>query len=106
MHPVSLLIFLSYYSSVVLFVALCEPAEEYKIITEYLALPTSPADLFSTDILQIITHRCSDKRVVRHVSHGRGQGHIMPLSYPLSVNQLIELPEDYSDLINSASLFM
>ena len=106
MHPVSLLIFLLCYSSVVLFVALCEPAEEYKIITEYLALPTSPADLFSTDILQIITHRCSDKRVVRHVSQGRGQGRIMPLSYPLSVNQLIELPEDYSDLINSASLFM
>jgi len=84
--------------------ALCEPLEEYKVITEYLALPSRPADLFTTDILQLITHRCSDKRVVRHAAQGLTA--IMPLDYPLSVNKLIELPEDYSDLINSASLFM
>lgn len=87
-----------------LILALCEPVEEYTVIASYLALPSRPADLFTNEILQIITYRCSDKRVMQAVAQGRSP--IMSIDYPLSVNLLIDLPEDYSDLINSASLFM
>ena len=85
-------------------VVLCEPEEEYSVITKYLAIPSSPSELFTDEIIHILINKCSDRRVVQRAAQGHTP--IMPIEYPLTVNMLVDLPEDYGELINSASLFM
>jgi len=87
-----------------LFPARCEAAEEYIILTNYLALPSSPSKLFSEEIMQIVRHRITDPSVRASVASNKRP--LMPVEYPLTVNTLVDLPVDYSDLINSASKFM
>lgn len=97
------------YSALIFFyilfdLVLCEPTEEYSILCQYLALPSTPGDLFTEDILQIVGSRIGDVAIKQRAAQGSEL--LNPVvQFPHSVNQLIELPEDYSDLINSASKF-
>lgn len=84
--------------------ALCEVEDEYAVICKYLALPALPGDLFSDEIMQVISSRIGDATLRQRSAQGSPL--LDPLvHFPQSVNQLIDLPEDYSDLINSASKF-
>lgn len=80
-----------------------EFGEEYRIICRYLALPEKPSELFTSDVLQLVLQHCRSLQRNKELSPSRHKGPIV--EYPLTVNQLVELPEDYSDLINSASRF-
>ncbi|XP_067943651.1 E3 ubiquitin-protein ligase UBR2-like isoform X2 [Watersipora subatra] len=84
--------------------ALSDPPEEYAIISRYLAIPASPSELFIDEVVEILVNKCSDMRVQQRFSQGRWP--LMVVEYPLKVNTLVKLPSDFSELINSASLFM
>lgn len=87
-----------------LFAALCTPEEEYLLITRYLAIPPTPRELFTPEIVQILVNKCQDKQLLLRGTHGRTPN--LAIEYPLKVNTLMSLPSDYTELINSASQFM
>lgn len=101
LYVLSVCIICMYYS------ALCSPVEEYSVLTKYLALPASPAELFTDDILLRVIHlRLSDACIRQRAATAPTESLLQPLvDHPLQVNQLVPLPHDYSDLINSASKF-
>ncbi|RZB39562.1 zf-UBR and/or ClpS domain containing protein [Asbolus verrucosus] len=68
----------------------------------YLDLPQTPKDLFSSDrILKLVKKWCSHEEVESYLL---GTAHQV-VHEPLPVNRLIELPADYSELINTVSTF-
>ncbi|XP_005107156.1 E3 ubiquitin-protein ligase UBR2 isoform X1 [Aplysia californica] len=77
---------------------------EFSYLCRYLALPTHLPDLFlkqGENTSNLIQSWCSSRSVRERLSASSE-----PLvHYPLKLNQLIELPNDYSLLINEASTF-
>ena len=75
------------------------------MLTKYLSLPSTPAELLnpSSPRLQLLVKKCADHpRVHSMLKPSANPGVI---TYPLKLNSLITLPQDYSDLINSISGF-
>ena len=74
-------------------------------MTKYLSLPSTPADLLNTAGLLL------PNLVRKWVDHPRVHTMLKPsakpgvVAYPLKLNSLIALPNDYSELINSISGF-
>ncbi|CAH1791627.1 unnamed protein product [Owenia fusiformis] len=78
--------------------------DEFDYLCRYLALPSSLAALFdprNTLINTLVASWCSDDNLKTRISASSEK----LTRYPLKVNQLIKLPKDYSDVINSASTF-
>ncbi|KAK9886902.1 hypothetical protein WA026_019159 [Henosepilachna vigintioctopunctata] len=67
----------------------------------YLNLPENPEDVFDCEIIQLLDKWCHHKKVQSYLTGTETD----VVKEPLKVNRLIELPEDYSDLINTVSSF-
>lgn len=75
----------------------------FEHLCNYLSLPTNLIRLFqeNSDIVNsLIESWCQNSEVKRYLNGERGA-----ISYPRGANKLIDLPEDYSSLINQASNF-
>ncbi|XP_029387504.1 E3 ubiquitin-protein ligase UBR2 isoform X1 [Mus pahari] len=75
----------------------------FEHLCNYLSLPTNLLHLFqeNSDIMNsLIESWCQNSEVRRYLNGERGA-----ISYPRGANKLIDLPEDYSSLINQASNF-
>lgn len=75
----------------------------FEHLCNYLSLPTNLIHLFqeNSDIMNsLIESWCQNSEVKRYLNGERGA-----ISYPRGANKLIDLPEDYSSLINQASNF-
>nr|XP_042121710.1 E3 ubiquitin-protein ligase UBR2 [Peromyscus maniculatus bairdii] len=75
----------------------------FEHLCNYLSLPTNLIRLFqeNSDIMNsLIESWCQSSEVKSYLNGGRGA-----ISYPRGSNKLIDLPEDYSSLINQASSF-
>ncbi|XP_070569503.1 E3 ubiquitin-protein ligase UBR2-like [Ptychodera flava] len=81
--------------------------DEFEPLCQYLAMPTDLSQLFDNEgapqMQTIIERWCQHPAITTKMSV-ENQGNLV--RYPLEVNQLIELPQDYSQLINTISLFM
>lgn len=78
-------------------------ASHFEHLCNYLSLPTNLIRLFqeNSDIMNsLIESWCQNSEVKRYLNGERGA-----ISYPRGANKLIDLPEDYSSLINQASNF-
>lgn len=78
-------------------------ASHFEHLCNYLSLPTNLIRLFqeNSDIMNsLIESWCQNSEVRRYLNGERGA-----ISYPRGANKLIDLPEDYSSLINQASNF-
>jgi E3 ubiquitin-protein ligase UBR2 len=79
--------------------------EEFTVLCGYLSLPSKLSWLFGDDqgniVTSLIKSWCEDSAVKEKLSASSEK----LLSYPLSVNQLMTLPDDYSTLINQVSTF-
>ena len=79
--------------------------DEFDVLTKYLSLPSTPAELLNS------ASTCLPSLVKKWVNHPRVHTMLKPsakpgvVTYPLKLNSLIPLPQDYSDLINSISGF-
>ena len=79
--------------------------DEFDVLTKYLSLPSTPAELLNSASLRL------PLLVRKWVDHPRVHTMLKPsakpgvVTYPLKLNSLIPLPQDYSDLINSISGF-
>ena len=79
--------------------------DEFDVLTKYLSLPSTPAELLNSASLRL------PLLVRKWVDHPRVHIMLKPsaqpgvVTYPLKLNSLIPLPQDYSDLINSISGF-
>lgn len=68
----------------------------------YLALPQTPRDLFeSNEIMTLVNRWCTHQEVTSYLSGAFPR----VINEPLPVPHLIELPSDYSELINTVSTF-
>ena len=79
--------------------------DEFEVLTKYLSLPSTPAELLdpTSPRLQSLVIKCVDHpRVHKMLKPSANQSVV---TYPLKLNSLIQLPHDYSDLINSISGF-
>ncbi|KAG7206391.1 hypothetical protein KM043_003754 [Ampulex compressa] len=78
----------------------------YENICSYLGLPTSCDELINPN-LEIVTKLVdvwkSHPAVQSHLS---GASRVVIVKEPLRINKLVELPEDYSELINTISMFV
>ncbi|XP_048736873.2 E3 ubiquitin-protein ligase UBR2-like isoform X4 [Ostrea edulis] len=82
-----------------------EWTEETDAFCSYLSLPTNFSELFLSqgELLEGLINRwCSSDILRARLSSATSQSLV---SYPLSVNHLIHLPDDYSQLINQISSF-
>ncbi|XP_078505840.1 E3 ubiquitin-protein ligase UBR2 isoform X1 [Lissotriton helveticus] len=78
-------------------------ANQFEYLCSYLSLPTNLVCLFqenSTIMTSLIKSWCSNKELKMYL-----QGERSAISFPRESNRLIDLPEDYSSLINQASNF-
>ncbi|XP_071476314.1 E3 ubiquitin-protein ligase UBR2-like, partial [Diadema antillarum] len=79
--------------------------DEFEPLCQYLDLPTNLASLFDCSSLplmeEMIKQWCCHPDIRSKVTHQ----HSDLVRYPLKINQLIDLPRDYSDLMNDRSLF-
>ncbi|XP_030044779.1 E3 ubiquitin-protein ligase UBR2-like, partial [Microcaecilia unicolor] len=75
---------------------------QFEHLCSYLCLPTNLAFLFqeNSKMAALIESWCSNKEIFRYL-----RGERSSVSYPRESNKLIDLPEDYSCLINQASNF-
>uniref|UniRef100_A0AAG5DQH5 E3 ubiquitin-protein ligase n=1 Tax=Anopheles atroparvus TaxID=41427 RepID=A0AAG5DQH5_ANOAO len=84
---------------------------DYQLMMVYLGLPVDPLSYFAPGApsLELIERLASANveniRQMRWVRHGHLLGGMPLFHVGPPVRQLIDLPEDYSDLINSVSLF-
>ena len=80
-------------------------SDEFHVLTKYLSLPSTPSELLNSSSLRL------QSLVRKWVDHPRVHTMLKPsaksevVTYPLKLNSLIPLPQDYSDLINSISGF-
>jgi len=89
-----------------------EPTDEYAILCHYLSLPSKFSLLLSsTHLRQLALSWCKHPRVICMIGSRIGKAK-SPAEFPLKlihqphgVNRLIELPQDYSELINNVSQF-
>lgn len=82
---------------------LAVPEEQYEALCSYLCLPTNLFLLFEEHwdtVKPLIQRWCSDPAVLSVLT-----GEKTALRYPRKCNTLTELPDDYSILLNQASLF-
>lgn len=96
-------LFYRYLTDVCAPAAFSEPGgDTYSAITQYLGIPDTCAGLFETpQLIQLASRWCS------HVTI-RNDLHQQPycrLIEPLPIARLVDLPSDYSELINAVSLF-
>ncbi|XP_074663047.1 E3 ubiquitin-protein ligase UBR2-like [Tubulanus polymorphus] len=78
--------------------------DQHSVLCKYLDLPVNLSTLFDnqgTVIQDLVKSWCSDERVKDSFSASSEN----VASYPTIINQLIDLPNDYSDIINDASTF-
>lgn len=91
---------------------LLSESDQWEALCSYLNLPSNLLLLFSQQrtLLEPLIHRwCADPRVRQRVDGSRagpesGLGPVL-VRYPRESNRLVDLPEDYSVLINQASSF-
>ncbi|KAJ8313258.1 hypothetical protein KUTeg_009175 [Tegillarca granosa] len=78
--------------------------DEFEALCRYLALPLHLSELFENNGLQIqnLVEIWSSSNTVKDRFSASSEAVV---TYPLPVNQLIELPQDYSELINKVSTF-
>ncbi|XP_059082624.1 E3 ubiquitin-protein ligase UBR2-like isoform X2 [Tigriopus californicus] len=76
---------------------------EFDALTHYLGLPSSPAKILAPPILITLAKKWANHPHV-HIMLSTASK-IPPVTYPVKVNGLIDLPEDYADLINSVCDF-
>ncbi|GLV35573.1 Ubr1 ubiquitin ligase [Carabus blaptoides fortunei] len=83
--------------------AFTEPAgDTFSNICEYLGVPDTSSELLGYPEFQdLLLVWCSHKRVNDYLSGTA----LSIVQEPLAVNRLVELPNDYSELINAVSLF-
>lgn len=79
--------------------------DEFDVLTSYLSLPSTPSELLHTgsSILQSLVRKWLDHPRVHKMLKPSAKSEV--ITYPLKLNSLIPLPQDYSDLINSISGF-
>ncbi|XP_064624216.1 E3 ubiquitin-protein ligase UBR2-like isoform X2 [Lineus longissimus] len=76
--------------------------EQFETLCRYLSLPAKLSALFDERgdlIKKLVESWCSDTRVKAIIRSGK------VVQYPMSVNRLIPLPHDYSDMVNDAATF-
>ncbi|UYV84135.1 UBR1 [Cordylochernes scorpioides] len=80
--------------------------EEYVTLCQYLGLPLNLSELLTTTMRQVALRWVGHPSIPIMLSPNDDSEGIQPLiRQPLEVNQLITLPKDYSELINSVSDF-
>lgn len=79
--------------------------DEFDVLTSYLSLPSTPSELLhsGSSILQPLVRKWLDHPRVHKMLKPSAKSEV--ITYPLKLNSLIPLPQDYSDLINSISGF-
>lgn len=77
--------------------------DTYENICKYLGLPISCNELLDSEVVIKLAKVWKDHPTVQ--MHLLGTGTVTIIREPLMVNMLVELPEDYSELINTVSLF-
>jgi len=76
---------------------------EFSVLTKYLSLPSTPAELFEVfPQLTSLARKWSNHPNV-HIMLKSDPSKV--IAYPLKLNGLVPLPQDYSELINSVSGF-
>uniref|UniRef100_A0A646QGC2 E3 ubiquitin-protein ligase n=1 Tax=Hemiscolopendra marginata TaxID=943146 RepID=A0A646QGC2_9MYRI len=92
-------LFYNYLTGVPPPVALTDPmGAEFEPLSMYLSLPSITSLWQSSQVKNLIERWLSHKNIKTIVKSPS-------VRYPLTVNQLVRLPRDYSELINSVSLF-
>lgn len=77
--------------------------DTFENMCTYLGLPQTPRDLFkSPTLMPIIEKWCRHYEVTRYLA---GDMPVFAKIEPRTINQLVELPSDYSELINTVSSF-
>lgn len=82
---------------------LTEPfGDTFSNMCAYLGLPQDPKDIFNcSEIMSIINQWCNHEEVLSYMAGTQ----LEVIDEPLPIPRLIELPTDYSELINTASTF-
>ncbi|GLH05833.1 E3 ubiquitin-protein ligase UBR1 [Gryllus bimaculatus] len=76
--------------------------DTFENLCSYLDLPVGVTDLLGTSLVQELTRGwCEHPKVKWYLTEGSGS----LLRLPAPVNQLVPLPTDYSELINTVSMF-
>uniref|UniRef100_A0AAV2L6C4 E3 ubiquitin-protein ligase n=1 Tax=Knipowitschia caucasica TaxID=637954 RepID=A0AAV2L6C4_KNICA len=87
---------------------LLSDGDQWAALCSYLSIPSNILLLYSHHhhhLDSLIHSWCSDPRVLQRLSESRsGPGSVL-VQFPRESNSLVDLPEDYSDLINRASTF-
>ncbi|XP_057659801.1 E3 ubiquitin-protein ligase UBR2 isoform X1 [Diorhabda carinulata] len=79
-----------------------QDGDTFSNMCEYLDLPQTPKELFnSTNVMDLVKRWCSHEEVVSCLA----QTPLQVIREPLQVPRLINLPNDYSELINTVSMF-
>ncbi len=78
--------------------------KEFEILMGYLNLPTDPAELLGSSQVSKLAMRWANHPTV-HITLAATSG-LSPASHPLRMSPLMNLPDDYSELINNISCFV
>lgn len=76
--------------------------DTYENMCRYLGLPTSCKELLDHESITKLITKWSEHKKIREIIH---ENKTYPFRDLLAINQLVNLPEDYSELINTVSLF-
>ncbi|XP_040576594.1 E3 ubiquitin-protein ligase UBR2 [Lepeophtheirus salmonis] len=80
-----------------------DPISEFDGLSKYLGLPSDLCELFnSQNTLSLAVQWASHPGVKDYLS---STSNIHPLTYPIQINHLVDLPSDYSEFINAVSSF-
>lgn len=77
--------------------------DSFENLCAYLGLPNSYHELVSSSVVFDLSVKWAKHEKVRE--YLSGASNLTPVAVPLPVNQLVALPVDYSELINTVSLF-
>jgi E3 ubiquitin-protein ligase UBR2 len=80
-------------------------SDEFDLLTQYLGLPSSPRKLLESPHLIGLARKWSNHPNVHIMLSPAASQTGYPVNYPHKVNTLIDLPQDYSELINAVSNF-
>ncbi|XP_050506172.1 E3 ubiquitin-protein ligase UBR2 [Diabrotica virgifera virgifera] len=76
--------------------------DTFSMMCDYLDLPQTPKELFDSEVvMDLVSRWCKHEEVVSYIKGAP----IQVIREPLSVPRLINLPNDYSELINTVSMF-
>lgn len=94
-------LYFHYVTDVPAFIELtCEGGDTYENICKYLGLPTTCDKLLDSDVVMQLAKVWSDRPDVQDERIKD-----VAVKEPLRINKLVDLPDDYSELINMVSLF-